>query len=95
VDHRSWPAISACVRRGQDTNSLHVGGQIRAVPWAAVFGHGLVSATDECLFLQLTFQDLDFLGQRHVVADQALDLAHRVQNRRVVATAEAPANFRQ
>ncbi len=46
------------------------------------------------LLLQLPLQDLDFLGQRHVVADQALDLAHRVQHRGVVAAAEAPADFR-
>ena len=50
---------------------------------------------DERLFLQLPFQDLDFFGQSHIVTDQAFDLAHGVQNRRVVATAEAPANFRQ
>src|SRR5471030_1293863 len=47
------------------------------------------------LLLQLAFENLDFLGQGHVVADQALDLAHRMQHGGVVAAAEAPADFRQ
>src|SRR5262249_18644897 len=47
------------------------------------------------LFLQLPLKDLDLLGQRHVVADKAFDLAHGMQNRGVIATAKAPADFRQ
>ena len=31
------------------------------------------------LFLQLPFQNLDFLRKGHVVADQAFDLAHRMR----------------
>ncbi len=45
------------------------------------------------LFLQLPLEDLNFLGQRHIVADEAFDLAHGVQNRGVVAATEAPANL--
>jgi hypothetical protein len=47
------------------------------------------------LLLQLTLQNLDFLGQRHIIADQALDLTHRMQHGGVVAAAETPADFRQ
>ena len=46
------------------------------------------------LFLQLPLEDLDFLSQRHIGADQALDLAHRVQDGGVVAATEPPADFR-
>jgi hypothetical protein len=28
------------------------------------------------LFLQLPFEDLDFLRQRHIIADETFDLAH-------------------
>ena len=41
------------------------------------------------------FSSLDLLGERGVVADQALDLAHRVQHRGVVAAAEAPPDLGQ
>src|SRR5262245_44777000 len=47
------------------------------------------------LFLQLPLKKLDFLRKGHVVADQALDLAHRVQDRRVIASAETPADLRE
>src|SRR5215813_6374885 len=47
------------------------------------------------LFLQLPFQNLDFLRKGHVVADQAFDLAHRMKDRRVVTSAETPADLRQ
>src|SRR5262245_567816 len=45
--------------------------------------------------LQLALQDLDLLGQAGVVADEILDLAHRMQHRRMVAPAETPADLRQ
>src|SRR5262249_59046885 len=47
------------------------------------------------LFLQLPLKNLDFLRKGHVVADQAFDLAHRVQDRRVIAPAETPADLRE
>src|SRR5579883_1465815 len=47
------------------------------------------------LFLQLALERFDLLGERRIVADEVLDLAHRVQHRRMVAAAEAPAYFRQ
>src|ERR1051325_7765455 len=47
------------------------------------------------LFLKLALQDLDFVGQHGVVADQAFDLAHRMQHGGVVAAAEPPADLRQ
>src|SRR6186997_782570 len=47
------------------------------------------------LFLQLPLEDFDLLGERHVVADQALDLSHGVEDRGVVAAAEPPADLRQ
>ena len=46
------------------------------------------------LFLQLPLEDLDFLSQRHIGTDQALDLAHRVQDGGVVAATEPPADLR-
>ena len=46
------------------------------------------------LFLQLPLENFDLLGQRHVVADQAFDLAYRMQDRGVVAAAKTPADFR-
>jgi hypothetical protein len=55
---------------------------------------GAVQVWEVPLFLQLPLEDFDLLGKRHVVADQALDLAHRVQHRGVVAAAEPPADFR-
>src|SRR4029079_862090 len=47
------------------------------------------------LFLQLPFQNLDFLRKGHVVADQAFDLTHRVEDRRVIATADTAGELRQ
>ena len=58
-------------------------------------GWGLSPIVGASLFLQLPLQNLDFLRECHVVADQAFDLADRVQNRRVVTPAETPADFRQ
>ena len=52
------------------------------------------SARAEVLLLQLSLEDLDFLGQCHVAAHQALDLAYSVQHGGVVAAAEAPADLR-
>src|SRR4029077_7787596 len=46
-------------------------------------------------FLKLPLQGLDLLGQARVVANEILDLAHRVQDRGVVASAEPPADLRQ
>ena len=31
-----------------------------------------------CLFLQLPLEDFNLLSQRHVIADEALDFAHRM-----------------
>ena len=45
------------------------------------------------LFLQLPLEDFDLLGQRHIVADQAFDLAHCMQDRGVVTAAKAPADL--
>ena len=73
----------------------HLCGQIVCEPAPAWTMGRPCLVRDERLFLQLSFQDLDFLGQRHIVTDQAFDLAHGVQNRRVVTPAEAPANFGQ
>src|SRR5215813_7329454 len=46
-------------------------------------------------FLQLPFQGFDLLGQGRIAADEVLDLAHGVQDRGVVASAEAAADLRQ
>src|SRR4051794_23713188 len=43
------------------------------------------------LFLQLALQEFDFLGQRRIIVDEVFDFSHRVQDRGVVAAAEAPA----
>ena len=56
---------------------------------------GPFSIVSASLFLELPLQNLDFLRECHVVADQAFDLADCVQNRRVVTPAETPADFRQ
>src|SRR5205823_2965847 len=47
------------------------------------------------LFLQLPFQQIDFVRQRRVGIDKVFDLSHRMQNRGVVASAEAAADLRQ
>src|SRR5262249_27763363 len=47
------------------------------------------------LFLQLPFQQIDFFRQRRVGVDEVFDLSHRMQNRGVVASAEAAADLRQ
>src|SRR6266566_3136630 len=45
--------------------------------------------------LQLPFEQFDLFGQRGIGAHEILDLAHGVQHRGVVATAEAPPDLRQ
>src|SRR5215467_1917316 len=45
--------------------------------------------------LQLALQRLDLFGQRGVVADQVLDLAHRMQDGGVIAPPEAPPDLGQ
>src|SRR6516165_64731 len=45
--------------------------------------------------LQLPFQQFDLFGQGGIGAHEILDLAHGVQHRRMVATAEAPPDLRQ
>src|SRR5690242_533198 len=58
-------------------------------------GHGVKSiAVYSGLLLQLSLEDFDLLSQCHVVADEALDLAHRVQHGGVVAATETPPDFR-
>src|SRR5215204_1237799 len=47
------------------------------------------------LLLQHALQKLDLVAERGVVGKRLFDLAHRVQNGRVVAAAEAPADLRQ
>src|SRR5215212_7968255 len=47
------------------------------------------------LFLQLPLQRLDFFGQRGIPGHQCLDLAHGVQHRGVVASAEPAADLGQ
>lgn len=47
------------------------------------------------LFLKLALQQIDLVGQRDILGDQRLDLAHRVQHRGVVATAKPASDFRQ
>src|SRR3954463_3209670 len=44
--------------------------------------------------LQVPLQNLDLVGQHGVVADQAFDLAHRMQHGGVIAPAEAAADLR-
>ena len=58
-------------------------------------GHCVVGPGDARLFLQLPLEDLDFLGESHIVADQTFDLAHGMQHRGVVAATEAPADLGQ
>src|SRR5215469_12031830 len=56
----------------------------------------LAGATDRRhLFLQLPLQQIDFFRQRRVGVDEVFDLSHRMQNRGVVASAEAAADLRQ
>jgi hypothetical protein len=47
------------------------------------------------LFLQLPLQRLDLFGQRGIPGHQCLDLAHGVQHRGVVASAEPAADLGQ
>lgn len=59
-----------------------------------VYGTGpFANRAPGSLFLQLPLEDFDLLGQRHIVADQAFDLAHRMQDRGVVTAAKAPADL--
>src|SRR4030095_12193078 len=53
---------------------------------------GLAGEGGTALFLQLALQRFDLFGQRRVPGNQCLDLAHGVQHRGVVASAEPPAN---
>ena len=46
-------------------------------------------------FLQLTLQRFDLFGKCDILGHQSFDLAHGVQHRGVVASAEPPADFRQ
>jgi hypothetical protein len=50
---------------------------------------------DAWLLLQLPLQRFDLFGQGDILGDQRLDLAHGVQHRGVVASAEAAADFGQ
>ena len=45
--------------------------------------------------LKHALQEFDFLAEIGIILDHLLDLAHRVQHRGVIATAEAPADLRQ
>ena len=47
------------------------------------------------LALQLALERFDLFGQRNILAHQRLDLAHGVQHRGVIASAEPAADFRQ
>src|ERR1043166_3774443 len=49
----------------------------------------------ELWLLQQPLQEFDLLRQRRVVAGERLDLAHGMQHRGVIASAEAPADLRQ
>ena len=60
--------------------------------WAGEAGEELVLFLMP-LFLQLPLQRLDLLGQRSIPGHQGLDLAHRVQHRGVVASAEPAADL--
>ncbi len=64
-------------------------------PAWAEFGLMTVTEREKNSFLQLALQRLHLFGQRHVLGDQGLDLAHGVQHRGVVASAEAAADFGQ
>ena len=63
---------------------------------AAIHGGSGIRFTPETgLLLQLALQRFDLFGQRDILADQGLDLAHGVQHRGVVAAPEAAADFGQ
>ncbi len=80
-----------------------IGGQFRTIPTIYRPNEnrrpgmaGAAGEWQECLrrlFLKLALQRLHFLGQRGVLGDQGLDLAHGVQHRGVVAPAEAAADL--
>jgi hypothetical protein len=70
--------------------TTHDGAEGRRLPVC----RGLSSALCP-LFLQQPFQELDLLRQGGVGIDQAFDLAHCVQHRRMVAPAEPAADLRQ
>lgn len=47
------------------------------------------------LFLQLALERLDLFGERDILGHQRFDLAHGMQHRGVVASAEPPADLGQ
>src|SRR5690349_17000817 len=53
----------------------------------------LRSGRFRALFLEHALQQLDLLAEIAVVLHHLLDLAHRMQDGRVVASAETPADF--
>lgn len=71
--------------RDQNANARHKAGHNAG-------GHAIDRFT---LLRELTLQALDLVLQARVLADQCLDLAHRMQNRGVIAATEAAADFRQ
>ena len=51
--------------------------------------------TEKVSLLQLALERFDLFGERHILGDQRLDLAHGVQHRGVVASAEPAPDFGQ
>jgi hypothetical protein len=51
-------------------------------------------AQEKHSLLQLPLQQFDLFGERSILGDQGLDLAHGMQHRGVVASTEAAADFR-
>src|SRR3712207_8873651 len=59
---------------------------IRRPPRSTLFPYTTLFRSVACqLFLENALEQLDLLRERNIVVDQALDLAHRVQHRRMVA----------
>ncbi len=67
----------------------------RKVTWirAKCKGEECPNRAFSLLFLKLALQEFDFVGQREVLGDQGLDLAHRVEHGGVVPAAKSAADF--
>src|SRR3954469_3754764 len=96
----NWPQQQSTPRGGSkgDAPGRNRQGRRRAPPpfFPAIQRRkGLATAGEASSVLQLPLQNLDFLGQRRVIAHEVLDLAHRMQDGGVIASAEAAPDLRQ
>src|SRR5512133_4038310 len=97
VTQRIWPHFHAAWPPGKWEKARRQGNSPRESAFPLVLSRfGFASCPARlppdrtCSLLQLPFQQFDLFGQRGVGAHEIFDLAHGVQHRGVVTTAESP-----